>query len=346
MRYYDISITEPSQGTGSKPIFHATSHPNGPSAPPDPGAPQVEFDLYQLTAGTDVANSWMRIWGIPLSVISRSRNLSNKNIAIKGGMGKGLPLANPKQAGMLAGGMIYQAFGNWIGVDMTLDLLLLPGYVQQAQNPEPRNLGMNLQPGQKMADAIDQTLQTGYPGLKRNISISDNLVVQNQEAGYYGTLPQFAPYVQNLSRQIIGGANYAGVNMTVNGDTVTVTDGTAKQNVKQISFLDLIGQPTWIGPQLVQVTCVMRSDIKIFDVIKLPPGLLTTQAGALPSLSALKQETAFQGQYVVNKIHHIGNFRQKDGRSWCTILDCLFQPMGPFPTDNLGPGYTVDTGPQ
>src|SRR5688572_13631719 len=128
MRYYDIEIHGQSSvgvavgSTNAASKFRYTSHPGGTRSPPDPGALQVELDVLRLPYGQAAAQSWVKIWGIPLETVTQGNNLNFKNIMIKGGMGKGLPLANPKQAGPLVAGQIIQAFGNWVGTDMTLDL--------------------------------------------------------------------------------------------------------------------------------------------------------------------------------------------------------------------------------
>jgi hypothetical protein len=46
-------------------------------------------------------------------------------IEIRTGMGKGLPLAKPSQAGPIMKGSNFQPFGNWTGTAMTLELVLV-----------------------------------------------------------------------------------------------------------------------------------------------------------------------------------------------------------------------------
>lgn len=342
MRYYEIQITDPG---GGKEVIKYTSHPRGVNAPPDPGALLVEIDILQLPLGQAAANSSVRIWGVPLETIASGSNFNLKNCTVKGGMGRGLPLANPRQAGVLAAGQIIQAFGNWTGTDMTLDLILQPGYAPEEKGQEPRNLSVNWPAGLPMKDMLDNTLKTGYPGLNRQIDIRDELKLPNPEVAVYGAGPQFAQYVKNLSRKIAGAQNYTGVDIFVQGNTVYAQDGTVEGNVVNIMPTDLIGQPTWIAPQTIQATLVMRGDLRVGSYVKLPQSLLATRSSSLSTFSTLKAKTAFQGKYWVQKIRHVGNSRQPDGRAWTTIIDCLaLQQNGYNPTD-LGPGYGVQTGP-
>ncbi len=341
MRYYDIAVTKPGGGGN---VIHFTSHPRGNSQSPDPGALQVEMDVFQLPYGVADANSWIKIWGVSLDTISQSKNLTLMNCVVKGGMGKGLPLARPDQANVLAAGQIIQSFGNWVGTDMTLDLILQPGLVSEKKVQEPRDLTYNQPAGKPMKDALSQTLKTGYPNLKLHMGISDDLVLPNDEVGYHSRTAPFAQYINNLSRKIKGAQNYPGVSITILGDTIFVQDGTQQQDVKAISFFDLVGQPTWIGALTLQVTCVMRGDIKVNSYISLPSTPVTTTPAAGAGLSLQKKQTpTFNGKFMVNKIRHVGNYKQPDGRAWVTILDCLFVPSAGYDPNSLGPGYGVPT---
>lgn len=341
MRYYDITISNPSGGE----LLHYTTHPNGVNSPPDPGALQVELDLYQLMYGQAAANSLVRVWGIPLSVISSVTDLHRKNIVVRGGMGKGLPLANPSQAGMLVGGQILQCFGNWVNTDMTLDLILQPGLVKDSKNQEPRDLTTNAPANTPMSQSIGQTLKKGYPDLKQDIKISNDLKLPNPEVGFCANLGQYSQYVKNLSRKIKGAQNYCGVEIFIHGDAIYARDGTVEEGVKQLSYLDLVGQPVWILPNTVQVTTVMRGDIAVGSYVNIPPGIITTTSSALSNFSALGSLSTFKGKFWVQKVRHVGNSRQPDGRAWVTVLDCLAMNTSGLDPNDLGPGYGVQTGP-
>jgi hypothetical protein len=103
MRYYRIEID------GGSTVF--TSYENGQNIP---GALQVELDIpVAAMHSPGNAGAFVKIWGVPLSMISQASNLNNKAIKVYGGFQKGLPLANPKQAGLLVQDYTYQSFGNW-----------------------------------------------------------------------------------------------------------------------------------------------------------------------------------------------------------------------------------------
>ena len=107
MRFYRIEID------GGSTVF--TSYANGQNIQ---GALQVELDIpVAAMHSPDNAGAFVKIWGVPLSMISQANNLNFKGIKVYGGFQKGLPLANPKQSGFLVRGFISQSFGNWQGTD-------------------------------------------------------------------------------------------------------------------------------------------------------------------------------------------------------------------------------------
>ena len=325
MRAYSIVITNPTTGELIRPPSLAalklpatwTSWSSGQNYP---SAQNIEIDIPVSTEALPVQGGFIRIWGISVAEISQAQNLNGMNIAIYAGMQKGLPLANPKQYGLIAQGQIQQAFGNWINEDMTLDLIL---QAPTGFNDSPINLSFNWQAGQQLSDALKATLSTAFPNYTLNISINQNLVQTHTEPGYYGKVSDLAQYIRNRSIAIIG-KDYPGVDIAISGKTIDVFDNTTQKNPKQIAFQDMIGQPTWINGTSVQVKFVMRSDLHIGDVIKFPQAVTTTTAQSNAAL-ATNQKVTFQGLFQIGGpdglIRHVGNFRQEDAGSWNTIVN-------------------------
>lgn len=328
MRYYEITITNPTTGAVIRPAQFAplnlpssySSYVNGQTLP---GALNIELDVFVSSYANPDSGSYVHIDGVSLPEISQANNLFGMNIEVKGGMKAGLPLANPAHSGILFQGNIFQAFGNWVGTEMSLDLIINAG--TNVPNNPPPNLVHNWAKGTKLADAIKTTLKTAFPTYTANVSISDNLIYTENSVGFYTSLEQYALYIKQVSTSIIAPASaapsatpYQGVEIALNQTTFSVHDGTTQTTPKSISFQDLVGQPTWIEGPVIQVKTVMRADINVGDYIKLPPGLVTTSS-AVPN-SQVDLKTAFQGTFLVTKLRHVGNFRQPDGASWVTII--------------------------
>lgn len=320
MRYYSIVITN-SSGDIIRPASLAplnlpatyTSWANGQNLP---GALDIELDVPVTAFALPMGGAYVKISGVSLQEISQANDLNGMNIAVYAGMQKGLPLANPSQSGLIVQGQILQAFGNWIETEQSLDLEIVPN---AGTLLAPANIVLDWKKNTPLSDAITTTLNAAFPSYKTNVNISSKLVLSADEPGYYGTLGQFAAYIKQVTQGIIGG-DYAGVDIILTQDTLSVSDGTTQTAPKQINFQDLVGQPTWIDSPLIQFKCVMRADINCLDYITLPPTLITTTP---QSQSQQRHNSAFQGSYQVNRIRHVGSFRQPDANSWVSTFNAI-----------------------
>lgn len=331
MRYYKIVITNPDTGaivqppgepdpTASYTSYYQGSNGQGVTIP---GARNVELDIPSFDFATPAGAGFVRVWGISLAEIRQSNNLNNLNIAVYGGMQAGLPLANPAQAGLLIRGTISQAFGNWVGKDMTLDMTVAPA----AGSPDdPLNLNFFWAKGTSLNDNIKTVLSQAFPNAKVNMLTADNLILTEDTVGLYQTLDQFASYVQAVSVGYSNDPNYYGIKIVLKDNVFNVYDGTTQTNPTAIAFQDMIGQPTWISPLELQVKLVMRGDLAVGDYLQLPAAQVTTTgSGAVPYGVGISQQSAFQGTFQINSLRHVGNFRQSNAESWATNVDCTAQ---------------------
>lgn len=330
MRYYDIVVSDPNTGAIKK---EWTSHPGGKL---DPAALDIVIDCTVQAYGTPsgTTDNYLQIWGISLQDLFESSNYGPSgdgsvqyNIDIYGGMKAGLPLANPAQSGLLVSGAIYQSFGNWQGTDQTLEFTFI---ACSASTLSPANLIMNWTAGTPLATAIANTLQTAFPKVKQNISISDKLVLQHDEVGFYPTLEQFAQAVLSTTVGVIG-STYPGVQITVQQGEFYVYDVRDQSNPVQINFTDLIGQPTWLSYNTMQFKTVMRADIQVGNYIKMPKGF-TGAPGQAAQIATpgggLRSQSVFQNTFGVIGIRHLGQFRSNDADCWVTVFDCTTQFAG------------------
>jgi hypothetical protein len=191
-RYYDIRITPMGSTTAS---FAWGSHPNGTF---DPGAQNVEFDMPVLPYGVPVGGQTITIEGVSLQAISQAQNFAGSNITVRGGMQKGLPLANPNQAGVILSGQIFQSFGNWQGTEQSLSFVVLPA-VYTLNNPG--NIVLNWKAGQTLAEALKNTFSIAYPNMPVSINIGNNLVLDSDEHHFSSTLDSLADYLGELTDQ-------------------------------------------------------------------------------------------------------------------------------------------------
>lgn len=319
MRYYNLIISNNKTGELIKQYSSTidgtlTGKVNG-------AALKIEFDLPVADLSTPMGNNFIRVWGIPFSDISESVNFNDQTITFAIGMSPGLPLATAmsKFAGLVVTGTIIQAFGNFQGTLLSLDLILT-GLTTTPY--KPTNLSFNWQKGTPMAQAIKQTIAVALPGFRCDVNISNKLVYTETQPGFYENLDQFAAYLYSTSKAIITDKNYTGVRLSVANNVITVTDNSKNETPSIILNLnDFTAQPTWIDFATVQFDVVARSDLVPGIVVGLPPFLASNSE---KSWSRFRDTSVFTGSGMILRVRHLGNSRQLDGDSWKTVVDIAF----------------------
>ena len=312
-RYYEIKIE-------GGPTY--SSHPGGQF---DPNSLNIELDLTVLGNATPDQNCYLKIWGVGLPAISKANQLFGKSISIRGGMGKGLPLANPAQAGVLIdGGLITRPFGNWNMTDQALEMIIASGgkhIAQQGVNPHSSNshIVLNWKKGQPLGQALQQALSSAFPGAKIALNIAQNIVAPQDQHSFHANLQQLSYFVGRISQQIVGG-NYQGVSIVPKGNQISVFDG-PKQGKGQVSFTDLVGQPVWIDSKKIQFKTVMRADIDIGASVTLPPTWINSSPQGASSAPSGASQQGIQGAFQITSVRHVGNFRQPSGDAWVSIFE-------------------------
>lgn len=316
MRYYELTLTTPSTDPNpGRVVKQWSSHPGGVF---DPAAQNIEFDMLIAPYNTPIGGATIIIEGISLNDLQQAQQFTGLNLVLKAGMQTGLPLANPNQAGVIAAGFIFQSFGNWEGTEMTLAFVVYPN---QYYMDTPGNVVLNWKANSSLSEALKSTINTAFPGVKTNINISPDLKLSHDEVGNWSSLTGLAqslgPITQAQGHQVF---------IVMQNGVIEIFDDTYKPNPIQLQFTDLVGQPTWINVDIMQIKMVMRADITVGAYILMPqglqsaPGIVLTQGQSLPSTQ--KYKSSFQGQFYVTEMRQIGNYRSPDGASWITVMNC------------------------
>lgn len=313
-RFYDIQVG------GS----HWTSHPNGVGGTRDPGALNVEMNITVTASDQPAGQSVIRVWGAGLQLIQQASQFAWAQITVQGGMGSGLPLSNSSQAGLIVQGRVFRVLGNYEGVNQSIDFQISGGgYAQQTTqtpgpNPAPKALNgtFNWLKGQPLAPALQQTLKQMFPNSQITMRIQ-NIIAPQDLVGYHSNLYQLATMIRRNTQKILGNGA-PGVSIVPLGTSVIVDDASQSSNTVQINYQDLIGMPTFIDINKIEVKCPMRADIKPADKITLPQGVLAT--GQLTN-TTFGDQNELNGTFYVTEVRYVGNFRQPDASSsWCTII--------------------------
>lgn len=324
MRYYDLILSK-DDGTVLK--RYTSRRADGSN---DASALKVEFDIPEYAYGIPAGGAHIKVSGVNFSDIQQASDFATSNstpgnprganITFMGGMGKGLPLANPAQAGLLLAGQVQQCWGNWQGRETSLELV---SFAKPFTRRQPANLSFNWQKGQALQDAVTATLTTGYPGAVISGGLTSTLVNTEDQPGFYQTLEQFSSYVLAASQAIIKTDGYIGAQIHATPAGFELFDGSTLKPPKAISFLDLIGQPTWLDVATLQVRLVLRADLSVSDLIKLPAG--TNAVNTQNNYAQNRNRGAFQGTFMVKNIRHLGDSRQPSADSWVTVIECITQ---------------------
>ena len=342
MRYYKIVLTSQAASSSSGSSTTATvgksltftTHPNGVHSSPDPGALHVILDVPVTTFDQPNGAAYVEIRGVDIYTISQASNLQGYKIQIYGGMGTGFELAKPSQSGLLLVGSVYQAFGNWLGTDMSLNLMVQPFSAPITQDSSPKFV-WHWAKGQSIQDAINKCITSAMPGYKCSFSLASTLTGTHDDLGFYNDFSSLAEVILNASRSVNKASDYYGVQFFVAGTTFYVFDNASSANPKKIEFTDLVGQPTWLGPvdyPKIMLQTVMRADLTLNDVITMPlfnqTGSQTlagygTIAPSGQSIQTPKDRSLFQGNFQITSLRHIGDSRNPDGGAWVSVIEAV-----------------------
>jgi len=328
MRYYNLTIVDinpDGTGTGAT-LAQYTSTSNGSLNGANNGAAlKIEFDVPVASYNSPMGGTYIKVWGINFADISATKNWTNKQVQFSAGQTAGLPLSNPNQSGLIFVGSVLQAFGNWQGTQLSLDILV---YAGGGTPNKPLNLSWNWLKGQTMESALTQVLTLVF-GKSPTINISPNLVFTEDQPGFYIDLNALGKYVYAQSLKIINNPAYNGVQIVNNQGNVAVFDNssTATQST-QLSLNDFVSQPTWIQLNEMQMDLVLRNDLQVGAYLTLPP--YTNPINTSQSYSVYRNDSAFDSTkpLQIQRIRHLGNSRQLDGNSWKTVVNCTYISSG------------------
>ena len=326
MRYYDLKLIDPH----GRIAFRATSHPNGKF---DPGALQIEFDAPVATFGAPIGGQTISLHGVPLPFLSQARQFGLElddagktiqapyTVELLGGMSAGLPLAKPLQAGLLVAGTVLQSWGNWEGTEMTLELLVVAGGGHSMERPA--NIVLNWRAGMSLGDALKSCLSIAFPGVPVQVSVEPNLALSYDNPAFFATLEQLAIWVEQFTQAQFGST----VRIAQQGAVISVFDSSYKPPLVQLAFTDFVGQPTWVRPRTMQAKLVLRGDLTLGSLVKLPANFLDAAGITVTAPNSFAQQAksklTFDGPWQVIALRHIGQSRSPDGASWVTVIEVL-----------------------
>ncbi|AMH00948.1 hypothetical protein AL485_18255 [Serratia liquefaciens] len=287
----------------------------------------IEFDA--LITGYDVVNSGtvITIFGLPISMISQSVNLVGGRVILQAGFASGLPLANDTQYGPIIMGEIYNAYGNWVGTNQALSLVINPAPLPNTE--AEKGITLVGREGDKLGDVLGNALKKAYPKFNVDVSISDEIVLSESPAAVYENLEELATVARSMSQAVIKDEGYLGIQISAQCSGIRVFDNYKVESapIKGILSHELIGQPTWVDYQTVSFKCPLRKDLRNGDVVDLPINIVSGPASILSvnspqSLSSQRNDVTFSGRFLISSVRHVGQYLTADGsNAWVTIIE-------------------------
>jgi hypothetical protein len=313
MRFYNIVITNSSGAV----LRQYTSLASDGTF--NPQCLRVTLDIPQSNFAQPAGLAMVRIYGVAFTDINSTADINGMNVTISAGMSKGLPLANPKQQGVIARGYVYQAFGNWQGTEISLDLIIAPsvGNADQAAA-----ITLDWKQGTPLTGAVTNALNAAFPSIPVVGQFSDAVTANQDTPHISSSMGDFAQKVNEFSNAVATQDDYLGANIAMQGDKFYLFDGTSTedQTTVAIAFTDLIGNATWIEYNVMQFKAVMRGDLSPGGIVTLPKG--TNAINSQNTFTQFRQNLSFQNSFMVSKIRHLGDSRQRGADSWVTVVDC------------------------
>lgn len=337
MRYYDLLITPPESNTtvlkqhrkGLHFSSYLTPHSSGHSYEPG-GAPTDVFDAgaldisFHITtpnlsrSDSFIGGAAVTISGVDVATLSQAFNLEGSTLLLNAGMGKGLPLSNPHQTGTLLHGTIQSSLGLWEETKINLTLRVAP-YLTVDDEIEKNYYTIDAKRGQSVLDAIHSNTRHYFDKTNIDLSVPKEQKLDRDFLSYHASLNEFFTSCGDLYKQTTGRPSY----ISIQGRDLFWVD-TAK-NVKKLYFEEVIGQPTWNGKNSITISCALRGDIAVGDIIHLDPSIskITIPSHYTPIVNMFaKNDSLFCGHFRVISMDHLGAFRSPDGRSWMSNITC------------------------
>lgn len=325
MRYYELDITD----RAGRPIADAAGNAVGPFVSTDSpaGALNIIFDIYITSPDVATGGTMLAIYGLPMAALSQSVNLFGANVTLYGGFSGGLPLERPEQQGILLHGKVFNPYGNWQGVNQSLNLIINPGLLTD-KNGKTLNITLDGKKGEKLSDVLTRSLSAAYPDAKLDIRISDKLVLPEAWKGIYNRPSQLAVAMKSASLGLISEENYSGISLVMQKGVVRFFDNLTASGARTINADELIGQPTWIGINRVSFKTPLRGDLMVGDSVYLPDSLVNGSASLLSvntseAFSAQRGKLNFSGDFIITSERHVGEFMNGSGEAWVTIFEAI-----------------------
>ena len=352
MRFYSIDFSgQGNFGASGVPKQFTSALAGGDGF--NPGALEIEFDIMNGLIHDLVGPMHLRIYNVSRDILDHCHMYQGMAVAISAGFADGpggfplaIPYSSKKLTGIIATGIVFNVFSNYVGTEMAIDFVIYPSVIGNPRlslpsgvnAKSPLQIDFTWGSGTSFIDSINNALKPS--GLEVKGRLNDKLKNNNTGhifTGHYATIQAFQEFLIDKSKSIVaqptnefigipegGLPKYNGVHLwwdNTSTKTIVAYDG-AEQPGNTVSLLpsDFIGQPTWSDyPTEIISIHPLRCDITMGSIIKYPEDVRVTvlSDGFSPYR---KQINAAGNEFFVKQVRHVGKFRDPGYQSWCTYV--------------------------
>ncbi len=322
MRKYQIIIDNPDNG---KVLFNFGSFNVNDPTKLNPEAPNIQFNIQQFQAKLTTNNS-ITLFNIHPYYFSMNQFLYGMRVRLYAGMEITPMTAKLKYGGtygMITDGYITAAIPEWNGKDTQLTIIIQP-YNPSKKKPYVFDVKIGDAMVPKIIEAYSAiagtiiNFDTGnesfvstteYDAIVRSMSDIDKLITEQHE---YNLMQTQSGY------KLSPAASLTNITISSTSQIIALQEG------------DFIFQPSLVNLAEVAITLMMRSDIRIGDVVTIPQDIwvglsaLDVVRNADSLIEMFKGKTLFSmfsGSFKINKVWQIGDARNIDPQAWVTIVN-------------------------
>ena len=282
-------------------------------SPNNPNALHLELESVE-TSGKASSNITLTLFNPPNELLTKS--FINLKMRLSAGLRSALPLADQKQIGFVAQGLVIQQIPNISSVTKNITYKLI-------SFPPSQNYNLDGLEGTLISTLIQQAL------LPTGVQVVIDKTIENLklEINVFKEVNTF----KNFCNFLFG---YFGIECTQKQGAYLFFKGEpTTKRVVSIKWQDIIGQPVGesVANQLennqiykigiVQIPCHARGDLSVGDIVNLKVKNGNNQAISTSNFNASGSTGLdFAGEYIVLSLRHKLASRDANPESWCTTI--------------------------
>lgn len=274
---------------------------------------RIAFDLRTYTT-SDLQGAMLSLYNLPQSFYQNQSQLIDKRIELYAGFAQDSQLLKrleikPVMNTLLVSGYISNTIGDY--ANAKIDFIISSSPVKTRD--KTKGVLFELKKGDSVKQKIKQTLSKLYTMSQINIGGLECVAVENQTKTIYSSLDL------NEIATAYNCVIYTDFQGFFIGD---LNPKSGESSPIEIAQNEIVGNPTYSNYSTINLTLLMRGDLKIGSVISIPTKLFATVTPTTTYITN-SPKSFIVGKFLVTKIWHIGDSTNENPQSWVTNLNAV-----------------------